>query len=164
MGRPSIPIETYLRLMHLRFRYRLGFESLWAEVTASLSWRRFCRIGPYAAVPHPTTLMKITTRCGEVLIAGLNEALLKKADAAHLIKLDKVRTDTTIVPANICYPTDSGLLSKAVAKLARSAAALKALGLGRRTSFTTGRDQSGAGRTRSGRGSGADQIWHTAKS
>lgn len=39
-GRPSIPIETYLRLMHLRFRYRLGFETLCAEVTDSLSWRR----------------------------------------------------------------------------------------------------------------------------
>ena len=36
-GRPSIPIETYLRLMHLRFRYRLGFETLCAEVTDSLS-------------------------------------------------------------------------------------------------------------------------------
>jgi hypothetical protein len=44
-GRPSITIETYLRLMHLRFRYDMGFESLCAEVTDSLSWRRFCRIG-----------------------------------------------------------------------------------------------------------------------
>ena len=28
LGRPSIPIETYLRLMFLKFRYRLGFETL----------------------------------------------------------------------------------------------------------------------------------------
>ena len=28
MGRPSIPRETYLRLMFLKFRYRLGYESL----------------------------------------------------------------------------------------------------------------------------------------
>jgi len=28
-GRPSIPMETYLRLMFLKFRYRLGYESLW---------------------------------------------------------------------------------------------------------------------------------------
>jgi IS5 family transposase len=27
-GRPSIPIETYLRLMFLKFRYKLGFEPL----------------------------------------------------------------------------------------------------------------------------------------
>jgi IS5 family transposase len=32
-GRPSIPIDTYLRLMYLRFRYRLGFETLCAEAS-----------------------------------------------------------------------------------------------------------------------------------
>ena len=67
-GRPSIPIETYLRLMHLRFRYRLGFETLCAEVTDSLGWRRFCRIGPYDKVPDPSTLMKITKRCGSDVV------------------------------------------------------------------------------------------------
>ena len=32
IGRPSIPVETYLRLMFLKFRYRLGYESLCREV------------------------------------------------------------------------------------------------------------------------------------
>jgi len=36
IGRPSIPMETYLRMMFLRFRYRLGFETLCAEVTDEL--------------------------------------------------------------------------------------------------------------------------------
>ena len=58
-------METYLRLMFLKFRYRLGYESLCAEVADSISWRRFCRIDIDGRVPHPTTLMKITTRCGE---------------------------------------------------------------------------------------------------
>jgi len=30
LGRPSTPIECYLRLMYLKFRYRLGYESLCA--------------------------------------------------------------------------------------------------------------------------------------
>jgi hypothetical protein len=30
------------------------------------------------------------------VVAELNEALLKKANAAHLVKLDKVRADTTV--------------------------------------------------------------------
>jgi IS5 family transposase len=134
-GRPSIPIETYLRLMYLRFRYHLGFETLCAEVTDSLSWRRFCRIGPYGRVPNPSTLMKITTRCGEKAVAGLNAALLEKADAAKLVRLDKVRVDTTVVEANVAYPTDSGLLAKGVAKLARTVRALRALGLGAEAAF-----------------------------
>jgi IS5 family transposase len=134
-GRPSIPIETYLRLMHLRFRYDMGFETLCAEVADSLSWRRFCRIGPYDKVPDASTLMKITKRCGTDVVAQLNEALLKKANANKLVKLDKVRADTTVVPANVSYPTDSGLLAKGVAKLARSVSLLKSLGFATRTSF-----------------------------
>jgi transposase, IS5 family len=135
LGRPSIPMETYLRMMFLRFRYRLGFETLCAEVTDSLAWRRFCRIALTDAVPHPSTLMKITTRCGDQAISALNEALLDKANAAHVVKLDKVRADTTVVPANVAYPTDSGLLTKGVAKLTKTVHALQSLGLARRTRF-----------------------------
>jgi transposase, IS5 family len=135
IGRPSIPMETYLRMMFLRFRYRLGFETLCAEVTDSLAWRRFCRINITDAVPHPTTLMKITSRCGEGAVGALNEKLLEKANAAHVVKLDKVRADTTVVPANVAYPTDSGLLAKGVAKLTKIVRALHALGLARRTRF-----------------------------
>ena len=79
--------------------------------------------------------MKITTRCGEQAVDQLNEALLNKAMAAHVVKLDKVRADTTVVPANVAYPTDSGLLAKGVAKLTKTVAALHALGLARRTGF-----------------------------
>ncbi len=135
IGRPSIPMETYLRMMFLRFRYRLGFETLCAEVCDSLAWRRFCRIGIAAPVPHSTTLMKITTRCGDRAVDQLNEALLQKAMAAHVVKLDKVRADTTVVPANVAYPTDSGLLAKGVAKLTKTVSAIHAIGLARRTRF-----------------------------
>src|SRR6516165_6658896 len=79
MGRPSTPMETYLRLMFLKFRYRLGYESLCREVADSITWRRFCRIPLDGLVPHPTTLMKLTTRCGLAAVDGLNETLLAKA-------------------------------------------------------------------------------------
>ena len=68
-GRPSIPMETYLRLMFLKYRYRLGYETLCAEVSDSLSWLRFCRIPLGERAPHPTTLMKLTTRIGADTIA-----------------------------------------------------------------------------------------------
>jgi len=83
MGRPSTPMETYLRLMYLKFRYRLGFESLCREVSDSITWRQFCRIGIDQPVPHPTTLMKLTSRCGSTAIEGLNEALIAKAVDAN---------------------------------------------------------------------------------
>ena len=128
LGRPSTPAECYLRLMFLKFRYRLGYESLCAEVSDSISWRRFCRIPLDAKVPHPTTLMKLTTRCGEQAVAGLNEALLAKAAGAKLLRTARVRTDTTVIPANVAYPTDSGLLARAVGKLVRTARRVQAAG------------------------------------
>ena len=129
LGRPSVPIETYLRLMFLKHRYRLGFEPLCREVADSISWQRFCRIPLGTATPHPTTLMKITTRCGSSAVDGLNEALLAKAEAAKVLKTNRIRADTTVVPANVAYPTDSGLLAKGVAKMAKAVERLKAAGL-----------------------------------
>ena len=128
IGRPSIPMETYLRLMFLKFRYRLGYESLCREVADSISWQRFCRIPFGTRVPHPTTLMKITTRCGADAVAGLNEALLAKAAVAKVLRTDKVRADTTVVEAAVAYPTDSGLLAKAIGSMARTVQRIKAAG------------------------------------
>src|SRR5271166_5141079 len=133
IGRPSIPMETYLRLMFLKFRYRLGYESLCREVSDSISWQRFCRIPFGTRVPHPTTLMKITTRCGDDAVTGLNKALLAKAATAKLLRTDRVRADTTVIPAAVSYPTDSGLLAKAIGSMARSVARIKAAGGASRT-------------------------------
>jgi IS5 family transposase len=133
IGRPSVPMETYLRLMFLKSRYGLGYESLCREVADSISWQRFARIPLGTRVPHPTTLMKLTSRCGDVVVAGLNEALLVKAGDAKLLRTDKVRADTTVVPADVAYPTDSGLLAKTVTRLARTVERVKAAGGATRT-------------------------------
>ena len=145
IGRPSVPVETYLRLMFLKRRYRLGYESLCAEVSDSISWRRFCRIDIDGKVPHPTTLMKITTRCAEQAVEALNDVLLAKANEAKLVRMGKVRADTTVVSANVEYPTDSGLLAHAVSKIGSLVRRSKAAGGGTRTRF---RDRSRAARRR----------------
>ena len=128
MGRPSTPMETYLRLMFLKFRYRLGYESLCREVSDSITWRMFCRIPLEAPVPHPTTLMKLTTRCGSAAVDGLNDALLAKAADAKVLRTNRVRADTTVIPANVAYPTDSGLLAKAVRRIATTGRRIQAAG------------------------------------
>ncbi len=133
LGRPSVPIETYLRLMFLKYRYRLGFEPLCRETADSISWQRFCRIPLGSGAPHPTTLMKITTRCGVDATNGLNEALLAKAAEAKVLKTNRVRADTTVVEADVAYPTDSGLLAKGVARMAKMVKRLKGQGLATRT-------------------------------
>ena len=123
-----MPMETYLRLMFLKFRYRPGYESLCREVADSITWRRFCRIGLDGAAPHPTTVMKPTTPCGSAAIDGLNEALPAKAAEAKLLRTNWVRADTTVVPANVGNPTDSGLLAKALRRIAVTARRIHAAG------------------------------------
>src|SRR3954454_12070065 len=133
LGRPSTPMEVYLRLMFLKFRYRLGYETLCREGTDSITWRRFCRIPIDGHVPHPTTLMKLTTRCGTAAVDGCNQALLAKAAEAKLLRTTRLRADTTVVPADVGDPTDSGLLAKAVRRIAAAGRRVQAAGGATRT-------------------------------
>jgi IS5 family transposase len=141
LGRPSTPMETNIRLMCLKFRYRLGYESLCREVSDSIKWRVFCRIGIDQSVPHTTTMMKLTTRCGSAAVDGLNGALLAKAVEEKVLRTTKIRVDTTVVPANVAYPTDSGLLARAVKRIATTAKRIQAAGGAVRTKL---RDRSRA--------------------
>jgi Transposase domain (DUF772) len=72
LGRPSVPIDTLLRLLYLKHRYQLGYESLCREVTDSISWRRFCRLPLDRPAPHPTTLVKLVGRAGPEVVDELN--------------------------------------------------------------------------------------------
>lgn len=144
-GRRSIPMETFLRLMWLKYRYRLGFETLCREVADSVSWRRFCRIPLDVSVPDPSTLKKIVKRCGPEPVAALNEALVAKAADNKVLRTDRVRADTTVVAGDVGYPTDSGLLARGVIRLVALVAALHSLGLASRTGM---RDRSRSVRRR----------------
>lgn len=46
----------------------------------------------------------------EQAISELNEALLAKAVEAKVLKTNRLRADTTVVEANVTYPSDSSLL------------------------------------------------------
>lgn len=94
-------------------------------------------------VPHPTTLMKLTTRCGSAAVHGLNEALLAKAADAKLLRTTRLRADTTV--ADVAYPTDSGLLAKAVRRIAATGRRIQAAGGATRTRV---RDRSSSAGTR----------------
>jgi transposase, IS5 family len=144
-GRPSIPMETFLRMMWLKYRYRLGFESLCREVTDSVSWSRFCRIPLGGSVPDHSTLKKIAKRCGPETIGRLNEALLAKAADNKVLKTNRLRADTTVVPGDVEYPTDSGLMARGVIRLVALIGLLHGLGLATRTKM---RDRSRSMRRR----------------
>jgi transposase, IS5 family len=135
LGRPSVPVDTLLRLLYLKHRYQLGYESLCREVSDSIGWRRFCRIPLDRPVPHPTTLVKLVGRAGPEVIAQLNRALLDKLAADRLLRARKLRVDTTVVEADIDYPTDADLLEHAVRKVGGLVRRIKGRGAAGRTPF-----------------------------
>jgi IS5 family transposase len=135
IGRPTIPVETYLRLMYLKFRYQLGFEVLVEEVKDSIKWRHFCRIPLEGKVPHSTTLIKLTKRYGPELVDTLNAILVQKAREKKVLRGRKLRIDTTAVEADIHYPTDASLLADTVRVITRTVKKIKKAGAAVRTKF-----------------------------
>jgi transposase, IS5 family len=78
-GRPTIAMETYVRLMVVKQRSGWGYETLVREVSDSLHLRRFCLIPLHAQVPDESTIRKLTRRLGPAVAAELTRALIEKA-------------------------------------------------------------------------------------
>jgi transposase, IS5 family len=68
----------------------------------------------------------------EVRRAG-DQVLLAKALEGKVLKTNRVRADTTVVEANVAYPTDSSLLAKGISRIASAAKKLWGLGYATRT-------------------------------
>jgi IS5 family transposase len=124
MGRPGTPVNVYLRMMYLKFRYDLGYEELQAQVRERLTWRRFCHLSLSDKVPDATTLIKLNKRFGEDRIKKLNQKLVKALMKENSIVPRRLRIDSTTLEANVSYPTDVRLIHQVVKTLTRSAKGL----------------------------------------
>jgi transposase, IS5 family len=119
-GRPTIPAATYVRLMVIKQRYGWGYERLVREVSDSLGLRRFCRIPLGERVPDESTIRKLTRRLGPDVVAELSRAVIAKGVRETRFRARAVRIDSTVVEADVRYPTDAGLAGDAVRRLARA--------------------------------------------
>ncbi|MDP9257402.1 MAG: transposase [Actinomycetota bacterium] len=123
-GRPTVPMETFVRLMLLKHRYGWGYETLVAEVSDSFSLRRFCRIGLSRAVPDESTIRKLVRRLGEAPISEISRLVIAKATRETRFRARAVRIDSTVIEADMRYPTDAGLALDGAQALARQTRAL----------------------------------------
>ena len=130
-GRPTMPMDRFVRLMVVKARSGWGYETLVREVSDSLHLRRFCRIGLWDRVPDESTVRKLARRLGaevieEICLQVIAEATSSRAGARRFV-VRAARIDSTVVEADIRYPTDLALARDAARALAREAA--KARGL-----------------------------------
>ena len=122
-GRPTIPIERLVRLMVIKQRSGWGYETLVGEVSDSLHLRRFCRIALTERVPDESTLRKLVRRLGPEVIEEITRAVIAcTASGERRFVARAARIDSTVVEADIRYPTDLGLAGDATKVLAREAA------------------------------------------
>src|ERR1700756_3988128 len=118
-GRPTIALETYVRLMVLKQRYRWGYRSLVAEVSDSIHLRRFCRISLSERVPDESTVRKLTRRIGPDTVNEITRVLIVQATRTKRFRPRAVRIDSTVIEADVQYPTDAGLASSGDGVLGR---------------------------------------------
>lgn len=135
IGRRTVPVSTFLRLLYLRFKYNLGYETLVKEVSDSYHWRMFCQIDFDQKAPDSTTLIKLVGKYGEETLKEINKLIVKKASEEKIIRGKKMRADTTVVESNIHYPTQTSLLADGIRVVTREVEKIKKLGLASRTKF-----------------------------
>ncbi|MDE3194481.1 MAG: transposase, partial [Chloroflexota bacterium] len=125
-GRPTLAMQTYVRLMVLRARCGWGYEALVREVADSIHLRRFCLIPLHARVPDESTVRKLTRRLGPEVTDALIREVIALAARERRFRARALRVDSTVVAADVRYPTDSGLCAQAVRALGRAGRRVKA--------------------------------------
>jgi IS5 family transposase len=100
-GRPTIAMETYVRLMVVKQRSGWGYETLVREVSDSLHLRRFCLIALSERVPEESTVRKLTRKLGHETVNEMTRLVIAKARRETRFVGRAVRVDSTVIEADI---------------------------------------------------------------
>ncbi len=126
-GRPSISIASFVRLMVVKQRTGWGYETLVREVSDSLHLRRFCLIALDQRVPEESTVRKLARRLGAEVVQEITRVVISKTQRETRFRARAARIDSTVVEADIRYPSDAMLALQGVRVLAREGKKLTAM-------------------------------------
>jgi IS5 family transposase len=126
-GRPTIPMGSFVRLLAVKQRTGWGYETLVREVSDSLHLRRFCLLPLTQWVPEESTVRKLVRRLGPEVVAELTRVVIGKAQRETRFAARAVRIDSTVVEADIRYPSDGVLAWQGARALAREGRKLAGL-------------------------------------
>jgi IS5 family transposase len=88
-----------LILKHVR---NWSYETLEREVRANVVYRSFCRIG-MEKVPDAKTLVRLGQAIGPETVRELHDRIVALAQQRRVIQGRKMRVDTTVDVATLCY-------------------------------------------------------------
>ena len=141
-GRPSIAIATFVRLMVVKQRTGWGYETLVREVSDSLHLRRFCLIAIDQRVPDESTVRKLVRRLGAEVVDEITRVVIDKAQRETRFRGRAARIDSTVVEADIRYPSDAMLALQGARRWPARAANSPRLSRARRCGSATARARS----------------------
>jgi transposase, IS5 family len=118
-GRKQTPAEVTLRLAVLKHVRNWSFVETEREVRANVVYRQFTRIGA-EKVPDAKTMGRLVQALGPKVVQQIHQRLVQVAQEKKVVRGRKLRVDTTVVEANIHYPTDSSLLQDGARVLTRT--------------------------------------------
>jgi len=120
-GRPSKSIRLMLGLLIIKHKYGIADEELIERLKGDIYFQYFCGFDSFIgtdSIPDSSSLTYFRKR--------LTPEILQKIENAIAIKLIKklpkkrrhsIMVDTTCMPANVTFPTDTKILSKTYEKL-----------------------------------------------
>jgi transposase, IS5 family len=101
-GRPGIPAEVVLRLLLLKHIRDWSYDVLVREVRANLVYRNFTRIGG-GVVPDDKTMGRLGRQLSPETIQNLHRRVVAIAQEKQIVQGKRMRVDTTVDVATLCY-------------------------------------------------------------
>lgn len=127
-GTPTIALESILRLILLKHLHsHCTYRDVERRTKTDYAWKAFAHLHISDRVPDYSTLSRWVTFFGEDAIRGLQNRIIVHGINTKLVKGKRLRTDTTVVSANIHYPTDASLLGDAIRVITRTVKKIKAV-------------------------------------
>src|SRR5437667_1208558 len=101
-GRKQTPSEVTLRLAVLKHVRNWSFEETEREVRANVVYRQFTRIGAQK-VPDAKTLGRLLQTLGPDVVQQIHQRLVAVAQEKKVARGQRLRVDTTVDVATLCY-------------------------------------------------------------
>jgi IS5 family transposase len=126
VGAPAKPVRLVTGLLMLEHMFNLSDETVVQFWSENPYWQFFCGFDylQWKFPINPSSLSKWRKRIGETGMLKILACTLKTAlniGAVQAKSLKKVIVDTTVMPKNIAYPTDSKLYYRSIEKLVKMA-------------------------------------------
>ncbi|MDD4188833.1 MAG: transposase, partial [Eubacteriales bacterium] len=95
IGRGSVPVRPFLRLMFLKRLNSWGYEALVRNVNENYMLKRFCRIPMDEPVPHSTSLLRTYRKYGSLKVNKILKAVDRKNMSGG--PATKLHTDNNLI-------------------------------------------------------------------